>query len=140
MERLKSEIFKAIADNTRLRIINLLLSTDEALCVCEVVGALRLPQYQVSKHIGILKNTGLVSAERKGTWVYYSLSSGSVNLRLFNFLREFLGDSVFRMDSHALMVRLKLREDGNCVVGFVPEEKIVELLQNKGVKIQTQIY
>lgn len=137
MERLKSEIFKAIADNTRLRIINLLLSTDEALCVCELVGALRLPQYQVSKHIGILKNTGLVRAEKKGTWVYYSLASGPVNLRLFNFLREFLDDSVFRMDSHALMVRLKLREDGNCVVGFVPEEEIVELLKNKGVKIQT---
>lgn len=135
MERLKSEIFKAIADNTRLRIINLFLSTDEALCVCEVVGALRLPQYQVSKHIGILKNTGLVRAEKKGTWVYYSLASGLVNLRLFNFLREFLDDSVFRMDSHALMVRLKLREDGNCVVGFVPEEEIVELLKNKGVKI-----
>ena len=140
MERLKSEIFKAIADNTRLRIINLLLSTDEALCVCELVGALRLPQYQVSKHIGILKNIGLVRTERKGTWVYYSLSSGSDNLRLFNFLREFLDDIGFRMDSHALMVRLKLREDGNCVVGFVPEEEIVELLKNKGVKIQTQIY
>ena len=140
MERLKSEIFKAIADNTRLRIINLLLSTDEALCVCELVGALRLPQYQVSKHIGILKNIGLVITERKGTWVYYSLSSGSDNLRLFNFLREFLDDNGFRMDSHALMVRLKLREDGNCVVGFVPEEEIVELLKDKGVKIQTQIY
>ena len=140
MERLKIEIFKAIADNTRLRIINLLLSTDEALCVCELVGALRLPQYQVSKHIGILKNIGLVRTERKGTWVYYSLSSGSDNLRLFNFLREFLDDIGFRMDSHALMVRLKLREDGNCVVGFVPEEEIVELLKNKGVKIQTQIY
>ena len=54
------EIFKALGDETRLRLVNLFLQTDEDLCVCEMVDALELPQYQISKHLTILKNAGLL--------------------------------------------------------------------------------
>jgi ArsR family transcriptional regulator len=79
------EIFKALGDETRLRLINLLLHTDEEVCVCEMVDTLQLPQYQISKHLTILKNAAILQANRKGTWVYYRLDHEASP-----FLRELL--------------------------------------------------
>jgi ArsR family transcriptional regulator, arsenate/arsenite/antimonite-responsive transcriptional repressor len=64
--------FRALGDETRLRIIALL--THGELCVCHFEKALDLSQPNVSRHLGILRTAGLVNARREGTWVYYSLS------------------------------------------------------------------
>ncbi len=115
------EIFKALGDETRLRLVNLFLQTDEDLCVCEMVDALKLPQYQISKHLTILKNAGLLHASRKGTWVYYSLNHDEAAFwrDLSKALRRHLGQPVFRQDAAELKKRLALRKNGRCVVGFV---------------------
>ncbi len=63
--------FKALSDNTRLRIVGLLLV--EQLCVCEVVEILEMTQSRISRHMGILKQAGLVAEERAGKWVIYRL-------------------------------------------------------------------
>ena len=68
-------ILKALADPTRVRIIHLLQSRDE-LCVCEIVDALQLPQYSISRHLGVLKGASLVADWRQGKWMHYSLNSG----------------------------------------------------------------
>jgi ArsR family transcriptional regulator len=65
-------MLKALADPTRVRIIQLLQTRDE-LCVCEIVGALELPQYSISRHLGILKAAGLVADWRQGKWMHYNL-------------------------------------------------------------------
>ena len=70
-----ARILKALADPTRMRIIHLLQSRDE-LCVCEIVDALQLPQYSISRHLGILKAAGLVGDWRQGKWMHYSINSG----------------------------------------------------------------
>lgn len=120
------EIFKALGDETRLRLINLFLQTEDALCVCEMVDALELPQYQVSKHLTILKSAGLLQANREGTWVYYSLDrEESPLLRdLFRVLSRHLNQQTFGTDTIKLKRRLALRESGRCVVGFVPLMKV----------------
>jgi ArsR family transcriptional regulator, arsenate/arsenite/antimonite-responsive transcriptional repressor len=119
------EMFKALGDETRLRLINLLLQTDQDLCVCEMVDSLKLPQYQISKHLTILKNAGLLQASRKGTWVYYRLDHERSALLddLCKVLSRHLCH-VFAEDANLLTQRLALREADKCVVGFCPKRKI----------------
>lgn len=72
-------IFKALADETRLRILLLLL--DGELCVCEIIAALELPQSTVSRHLAYLKRTGWVSDRKQGVWMYYCLIDKNVLIR-----------------------------------------------------------
>ena len=69
--------FKALADPTRVAIVNLLAGTSE-LCVCVLVGQLGLSQPTISHHLRILREAGLVNVERRGTWAYYSLAEETV--------------------------------------------------------------
>jgi ArsR family transcriptional regulator len=69
----KSRIFKALADETRLRIIGLL--TAREMCVCEVMVALHLTQPTASHHLRILENVGLVKDRKESKWVFYGLSN-----------------------------------------------------------------
>jgi ArsR family transcriptional regulator len=67
-----TSLFKALAHDTRLRILNLLLGGE--VCVCRIMEILQLPQSTASRHLGILKNAGLVEDRRDGIWVHYSLA------------------------------------------------------------------
>jgi DNA-binding transcriptional ArsR family regulator len=69
---LEHELFKALADRTRLRIAVLL--TGRELCVCDLTRVLALPQSSVSRHMSVLKTGGLVLDRREGKWVHYRLS------------------------------------------------------------------
>jgi ArsR family transcriptional regulator len=64
---------RLLADDTRLRILNLLLRTPD-LCVCELVAILRLPQYQISRHLGPMRRSGLLTTERRGPFVFYGIA------------------------------------------------------------------
>jgi ArsR family transcriptional regulator len=66
------EVFKALADKTRLRILAL-LGNDE-VCVCHIHDSLGLPQPTVSRHLGYLRRSGLVAARRDGVWMHYRVS------------------------------------------------------------------
>jgi ArsR family transcriptional regulator len=68
----EAKIFKALADETRLSILALLLEGE--LCVCEVIAALELPQSTVSRHLAYLRNSGWVLGRRQGIWMYYHLN------------------------------------------------------------------
>lgn len=65
-------MFRALGDETRLRIVALLVHGD--LCVCHLEKALGLSQPNASRQLGILKNAGVVDSRREGTWVYYGLN------------------------------------------------------------------
>lgn len=65
--------FKALADQTRLRILALL--GDNEVCVCHIHDSLALPQPTVSRHLGYLRRSGLVTARRDGVWMHYRVSS-----------------------------------------------------------------
>lgn len=64
------QLFKALSDGTRLRILLLLLNNGE-LCVCDLMESLQIPQSTASRHLALLRNAGLVDGERRGTWMYY---------------------------------------------------------------------
>ena len=66
-----SKLFRALGDETRLRIVALLAHGE--LCVCHLEKALDLSQPNVSRQLGILRAAGVVDCRRDGTWMYYSL-------------------------------------------------------------------
>jgi ArsR family transcriptional regulator len=69
-------LFKALGDATRLYIVGLLAAKGKELCVCELENHFDLSQPTVSHHLRILREAGIVAAERRGTWIYYSLEPG----------------------------------------------------------------
>ena len=64
--------FKALADPTRVAIVNRLAAADE-VCVCDFVASLDLAQPTISHHLKVLREAGLVESSRRGTWAYYRL-------------------------------------------------------------------
>ncbi len=69
--------FKALADPTRVAIVNRLAAAEE-VCVCDFVASLDLAQPTVSHHLKVLREAGLVESSRRGTWAYYRLVPESV--------------------------------------------------------------
>jgi len=69
-----AEWFKALADPTRIRILNLLANSDNAVCVCDIVRHFPIGQPTVSHHLKILRDARFVHAERRGTFMYYRVN------------------------------------------------------------------
>ena len=67
-----SACFKALADPTRVAIVNRLAGAGE-VCVCALVDEFELSQPTISHHLRLLREAGLVESERRGTWAYYRL-------------------------------------------------------------------
>ena len=68
-----ASVFKALADPSRVRIVNLLANADEPVCVCDLIPSLGLSQATVSFHLKKLTTAGLLEREQRGTWAYYSV-------------------------------------------------------------------
>ena len=68
-----ARLFKALADPNRVKIVNLLATSPDPVCVCEFTGPLGLSQPTVSHHLKKLVQAGLLEREQRGTWAYYSL-------------------------------------------------------------------
>jgi ArsR family transcriptional regulator len=65
-------LFAALADTTRLRLLNLMAGRE--VCVCYLVEILRQSQPKISRHLAYLRNAGIVAARREGKWMHYSIS------------------------------------------------------------------
>jgi DNA-binding transcriptional ArsR family regulator len=64
---------KAASDETRLRILRLLIKAQAEICVCHIVGIIKKPQYNISKSLSILKKAGLIEERRLGRFMMYKL-------------------------------------------------------------------
>src|SRR5581483_4724815 len=71
-------IFKALGDPTRVAIVHRLAAA-ESVCVCDLNAAFELSQPTISHHLRILREAGLVEAERRGTWAYYRLVPDAIS-------------------------------------------------------------
>jgi ArsR family transcriptional regulator, arsenate/arsenite/antimonite-responsive transcriptional repressor len=80
------QIMKALGDETRLRIINL-LNKDE-LCVCEIERIMEINQSNASRHLNKLTTTGLIKYEKRALYVYYKINNDILDE--FSFLRDFI--------------------------------------------------
>jgi ArsR family transcriptional regulator len=68
-----ASLFKALSEPVRVRLVALLLQRDE-LCVCDLIDAMALSQSVVSRHLAYLRNHALVTASRRGVWMYYQIN------------------------------------------------------------------
>ena len=68
------QVLAALADPTRLQIVELLASQDESLCVCDIQSQFTLGQPTISHHLRVLREAQLVTAEKRGLWVHYTLN------------------------------------------------------------------
>lgn len=107
-----SRLFKALGDETRLRIVALLSHGE--LCVCHLQEALGLAQPTVSRHLATLRAAGVVEQRRAGKWVYYRLArqgSEDCERHLRSVARAFAARAVLRRDVERL---LRTRGPGSC--------------------------
>jgi ArsR family transcriptional regulator len=82
-------LFKALADETRLDILGFLAAAGDAICVCQIEDHVKLlSQPTISHHLRQLREAGLVTAERRGTWIYYAIDK-SIRARLTQFVTLF---------------------------------------------------
>jgi len=106
-------ILKALSDETRLRIINILYEGE--LCVCDIMETLKISQTKASRHLSYLKNAGLVTDRKQAQWVYYSIikneSNKFIDNIVFNNLRNL---QQFNEDLEGLKKELAKRKSILC--------------------------
>ncbi len=117
-------LFQALADETRLRIIRLLATADEEACLCELVDSLQEPAYKLSRHLKILRQSGLLSAQKDGRWVYHRLVTKPLYIKKLAATVCALPDpeQVFQSDLARFEERMCLREGGRCRVGILSDD------------------
>jgi len=106
-----TNIFKALSDETRLRILKLLERSE--LCVCDVVAALDMVQPQVSFHLRVLKKAALLKGRKQGKWMHYKIDDSNLFKRLILLsVLEKISDSILKDDKKRLEAFLKNKADG----------------------------
>ena len=102
----QARFFKALADETRLQILWLLMGEDE-LCVCDIMMVLGITQSKASRHLRYLYNLGWVTDRREGLWMYYRLGpAGSLEDQQLRLLGEMLAA---KPEARALKEKLAAR-------------------------------
>ena len=105
------EIMKAMSDLTRLRIFWVLHRANTELCVGEIINSIEENQYNVSRHLKILKYAGLVKERKQGRFVYYSLSkTGEKMHKILIDLVSTVSDEILSQDTKRLKKQLSLRK------------------------------
>jgi len=96
-----AQLFKALGDETRLKMVGLL--THGELCVCDLMAVLELPQSTVSRHLAYLKNSGWVNGRRTGKWMYYRLNPDLSSSEPYRLIIECIAGLTDMQDEHALL-------------------------------------
>lgn len=111
-------VFKALSDPTRLKIIWLLLSIDSKISVSEIKDVLEENQYNISKHLKVLKNAGLIYEKKVGKWAfyYYRENDESFDKTIRDTVLS-IPDVLMKDEISRCHKRLSMRVDGKCVVG-----------------------
>lgn len=107
------EVLKALADETRIRILNVLYK--ETLCVCDLEEILELSQSNASRHLTKLKSARLITSEKQAQWVYYRVNAKI--LEEYSFVKELLEKELDKsLQCKKDFVRLKKYKDlgGSC--------------------------
>ena len=93
-------LFQALADRTRLRLLNLLVHGE--ICVCYFVEILGEPQPKISRHLAYLRRAGIVDARRDGKWMHYKLTSPRYRAVLDSIVDSIADDRQMQRDRLAL--------------------------------------
>jgi ArsR family transcriptional regulator len=113
-----TDVFASLSESTRLRILRALAKAKNSLSVCEIMDALDESQYNISRHLRVLKNCGLVEERKQGKWVLYFLPEqpGPFRRMLLQCVMA-VPRTLLISDEKRLEKRLALRVKGECVIG-----------------------
>lgn len=110
-------IFKALSDETRLRIMKLLEHGE--LCVCDIVAAFDMIQPKVSFHLGVLKKAGLVKDRKQGKWMHYRIDDSDMFKRfLILSIMERIPEDKLKEDKKRLEKFLKNKTEGTQIISI----------------------
>lgn len=121
------EIFKALGDENRIRILNILKEGE--LCVCEIESILGITQSNASRHLNKLKSLKIIRGEKKAQWVYYTIDREFIekNELLYSYLKSKLEESDLSIKDLQKLIKYKnstftceeLREDKEKVIKYL---------------------
>ncbi len=115
-------IFKALSDETRLRIIKLLEQGE--LCVCDITAALDMIQPKVSFHLNVLKEAGFIRDRKEGKWTHYSLNEKDIFRRMLILSAcERMQDSKISDDRKRLNAFLGDKDSGGKIITLTPKSR-----------------
>lgn len=110
------DITKALSDPNRVRALMLLV--DGPLCVCQIIEMLRLAPSTTSKHMSILRQAGLVEADKQGRWMYYRLAGKAASPSVRKAIRwvtsELADDAQTQRDQSKLKKLLEMDKEALC--------------------------
>ena len=110
--------FQALADRTRLRLLNLM--GDDEVCVCFLAAVLEEPQPKISRHLAYLRRAGIVAARREGRWMHYRITAPALEeaARVLADVRAWLEtEKVMKSDRRRLMRIGGLSTQPSCEAG-----------------------
>lgn len=112
----EAALFKVLSDSTRLRLAVLLALRGET-CVCDLATALDAPDFRISRHLSIMRASGMVEARREGTWMHYRLVDGRTGLEtcLHACFRDCLHDHPTVCEDLARLAAGACRKEKCCV-------------------------
>ena len=115
------QVMKALADETRIRILNLLKDGD--LCVCEIEVLLDINQSNASRHLNKLTNAGIISYYKVAKYVYYKINEEAITV--FPFLREVIQEQAIKLKQCSLdYERLKVYKQSSLTCDDLKEGKV----------------
>jgi len=122
------DALKALAEPNRLRLFWLLIHVDQRITVAEAMDVTGETQYNVSRNLKTLYKSGLLTQQRNGKWVYYTLAQQSTSpwLSLVDSVRSLPSNDFVNISSRC-MKRLEMRVDNECVVGPSSDEWLDKL-------------
>lgn len=91
-----TRVLKALGDETRLSIVNLLRI--ENLCVCEIEAIIQSSQSNVSRHLAKLRDAGIIYSEKKSQWVYYGINTDI--LKEYSFIKTLLDEDLTKLHQY----------------------------------------
>lgn len=111
---LNTQLFKALGDDTRLKMVGLLSHGE--LCVCDLMAVLELPQSTASRHLAYLKNSHWVTGRRSGRWMYYKLNPAILRQVVYRSIIEFIEGLAEVQREHAVLREyLRQKDASQCI-------------------------
>ncbi len=109
------ELFQALSDPYRIRMLSLMLRAKSEMCLCELSDSLDEPEYKLSRHLKVLKSSGILTSMRDGKWIYHSLVKNKHLKAIYEVVQAYPDSSdQFERDFRRFKKRTLLRKGGRC--------------------------
>lgn len=127
-------LFQVLSHPTRLRIVRLLATSGRAACSCELMDSMEEPEYHISRHLGLLRDGGVLNEEHDRHWKYFAVNNNDPAVKSLADLVTTLYADVFEADDRNFQERLNLRKNGRCIFGSLKPHLLEQLQQRRAKK------